>query len=67
MGSAGFSPTPASERLQSQLHTGIRQQLQVIAKHGDFVAAIYEGLLGSPEDGLHPGRTGRGTVQEQAA
>lgn len=67
MGSAGFSPTPAAERLQAQLHADIRQQLQVIAKRGDFVAAIYEGLLGSPEDGLHPGRTGRGTVQEQAA
>ena len=64
MGSAGFSPTPAADRLQVQLHAGIRQQLQLIAKRGDFVAAIYEGLLGSPEDGLHPGRTGRGTVQE---
>ncbi len=63
MGSAGFSPTPSAERLQAQLHEGIRQQLQIIAKRGDFVAAIYEGLLGSPDDGLHPGRTGRGTVQ----
>ena len=63
MGSAGFTPTPSAERLQAQLHEGIRQQLQIIAKRGDFVAAIYEGLLGSPDDGLHPGRTGRGTVQ----
>ncbi len=61
-GSAGFRPTPRAAQMQAALHAGIVSTLESIAARGDFVAAIYEGLLGSQEDGLYPGRTGRGTI-----
>jgi hypothetical protein len=62
VGSARFSPTPQAERLQAQIHAGIIEVLKRIAARADFVAAIHEGLLGSQDDGLYPGRVGRGTV-----
>lgn len=62
-GQATISPTPRAGELQAQLHADIRSTLEKIAARGDFVAAIYEGLLGDPSDGLYPGRTGRGSIQ----
>jgi len=62
-GTAEIQPTPRADALQAELHTGITATLTAIARRGDFVAAIYEGLLGSQEDGLYPGRTGKGTVR----
>jgi methylmalonyl-CoA mutase cobalamin-binding subunit len=62
MGSAHFQPTSRAESLREEIHQGIVTVLESIAKRGDLVASIYEGLLGSEEDGLYPGRTGRGTV-----
>lgn len=62
MGSAGFKPTPRAAVLQDELHASITRTLEAVARRGDFVAAIYEGLLGSQDDGLYPGRSGRGTV-----
>ncbi len=61
-GSTGFQPTPRAAQMQAQLHAGITATLEAIARRADFVASIYEGLLGSQEDGLYPGRVGRGTV-----
>jgi glutamate mutase epsilon subunit len=63
MGSSKLSPTPQAQTIQSQLHEGITTLLESVAKRGDFVASIYEGLLGNEEDGLFPGRTGQGTVR----
>ncbi len=65
LGSARFQPTPAAQRMQAQLHLGITAVLEKIAQRGDFVASIYEGLLGDQDDGLYPGRTGRGTVRAE--
>lgn len=62
MGSASISGTSRVPGFTEELHTGITATLQAIANQHDFVASIYEGLLGSPDDGLYPGRTGRGTV-----
>ena len=62
-GTAEIQPTPRADALQAELHTGITATLTASARRGDFVAAIYEGLLGSQEDGLYPGRTGKGTVR----
>lgn len=62
MGNAGFQPTPAAAEKTEKLHAGIIQVLEAVAGRNDFVASIYEGLFGSQEDGLYPGRTGRGTV-----
>ncbi|MCL2617282.1 MAG: cobalamin-binding protein, partial [Defluviitaleaceae bacterium] len=41
----------------------IEAVLEEVATRGDFVAALYEGLLGSKEDGAYPGRAGQGTVE----
>lgn len=62
-GSAGFQPTPRAETLRGQLREKITETLEQVAARGDFVASIYEGLLGNQDDGLYPGRTGRGTVK----
>jgi methylmalonyl-CoA mutase cobalamin-binding subunit len=64
LGSASISPTPQAEITRQEIHTKITETLQAIAKRGDFVASIYEGLFGNEEDGLYPGRTGRGTVRK---
>jgi methylmalonyl-CoA mutase cobalamin-binding subunit len=64
MGSARFAPTPAATALLEQIYTGIINTLTVIAERGDFTASIYEGHLGSVDDGLYPGRTGHGTVRQ---
>ena len=63
LGSAGYQTTPAAERMQAEIHAGITTVLEQIARRGDFVASIYEGLLGTQEDGLYPGRSGRGSVR----
>jgi hypothetical protein len=62
MGNAGFQPTPKAAVLQEQIHTGIVGVLEQIAARDDFVASIYEGLLGNEEDGIYPGRIGVNTV-----
>lgn len=63
LGSAGFQPTPAEPGMREKLHAGIVKTLETVANRGDFAAALYEGLLGNPEDGLYPGRAGRGSVK----
>lgn len=65
LGSAKFQPTPRASALQSALHKNIITVLEGVAKRKDFVASIYEGLLGNEEDGLFPGRVGRGTVRKE--
>ncbi len=66
-GNSGYTATPRSLRIQSRLHEDIISVLQAVEKRGDFVASIYEGLLGNSEDGLYPGRAGRGTVVTRQA
>jgi hypothetical protein len=65
-GSAGFEPTPSEPQIRRMLHEQIGDVLRQVAARGDFVACLYEGLLGNPEDGLYPGRAGRGTVTSKA-
>lgn len=62
LGSAQFCPTPGAEKLTDRLREDITSVLQKVAARGDFVASIYEGLLGDQSDGLYPGRSGRHTV-----
>jgi hypothetical protein len=65
MGDARYQPTPRAGQMQEELHMGITRTLEAVAARGDFTASIYEGLLGSEEDGLYPGRTGQGTVTKE--
>lgn len=61
-GSLKATLSPAAESIKAEIHEKITQTLAVVAERGDFVASIYEGLLGSQEDGLYPGRVGAGSV-----
>lgn len=63
-GSIKASLSPAAEFTKEEIHEKITETLACIAERGDFVASIYEGQLGSQEDGLYPGRVGAGTVIE---
>jgi methylmalonyl-CoA mutase cobalamin-binding subunit len=67
LGSSQFHLSHTAESMITQLHEGITDVLEKVAKRGDFVAAIYEGLLGDQSDGLYPGRSGRHTVVSDAA
>lgn len=62
LGNADFQPTAQAGIIREEIHAGITDVLQAIADRGDFVASIYEGLLGNEDDGLFPGRTGKDTI-----
>jgi methylmalonyl-CoA mutase cobalamin-binding subunit len=64
-GSVKAAITPQVETIKEEIHQKITETLQNVAQRGDFVASIYEGLLGNQEDGLYPGRVGAGTVRER--
>jgi len=64
LGNAGINPTADAEKWQAEIVSGIEQVLQEVAAKGDFVQALYDGLLGTREEGAYPGRAGRNTVQE---
>jgi methylmalonyl-CoA mutase cobalamin-binding domain/chain len=49
-------------RWADELVLGIESVLKEVVRHGDFVKALYDGVLGSKEDGAYPGRGGRNTV-----
>ncbi len=61
-GSIKTAITPEIEAIKDDIHEKITATLEEVAGRGDFVASIYEGLLGNQEDGLYPGRTGSGSV-----
>ncbi len=62
-GSIKAALSPTAELIKEEIHQKITETLEQVSKRGDFVASIYEGLMGNQEDGLYPGRVGRGTVQ----
>ncbi len=64
LGETGFHGTPRADSLASELHDGILETLKKVAARGDFVASLYQGLLGDKDDGAYPGRAGRDTVRE---
>ena len=45
---------------------GIEGVLTKVAETQDFVKAIYDGVLGSKEDGAYPGRAGQNTVTKES-
>jgi methylmalonyl-CoA mutase cobalamin-binding subunit len=65
IGNTGFSSTARSQNLQANLQIDITKALEIIADRNDFVASIYEGLLGNTEDGLYPGRVGKDTIRKE--
>ena len=63
-GNAGINPTANAGKWADELVSGIHEVLATVAERGSFVGALYDGLLGSPDDGAYPGRAGRGTVKK---
>ena len=61
-GHSGIEPTSVAARWASEMVGGVEEVLEQVARVGILPEAIYAGLLGSPEEGVYPGRAGRGTV-----
>lgn len=62
MGNAGFEPTPKAESFEHFLEDKIVETLISLKKRGSFINALYEGYLGTRDEGANPGRAGRNTV-----
>lgn len=65
IGQAKIKPTYKVKEYKEEIIKGIEATLEEVARRGNFVAALYEGLLGSPQDGAYPGRAGRNTIIER--
>jgi hypothetical protein len=48
-----------------KLTLGIEGVLKQVVERGCFVGALYDGILGSREDGAYPGRAGKDTVTKR--
>ena len=62
LGKAKIKPTFKAKDYEEEITGGIKNTLETIARRGSFVNALYEGLLGSPQDGAYPGRAGKDTL-----
>lgn len=62
-GQAGISPGPQALPWSGELIAGVERILSQVVEAGDFVKAMYSGVLGSREEGAYPGRAGKGTVK----
>ncbi|MGE5579999.1 MAG: cobalamin B12-binding domain-containing protein [Bacillota bacterium] len=63
MGSSKIEATGKAYEMALHLRSGIMEVLDRILDRGDFVASLYEGILGDRDDGAYPGRAGQGTVR----
>lgn len=61
-GRAGIEPTERAKHMADELIENITVVLKEMVNMRDFVAGIYQGVLGTREEGAYPGRTGKGTV-----
>ncbi|HEX3030670.1 MAG TPA: cobalamin-binding protein, partial [Bacillota bacterium] len=61
-GHTKIQPTAKADDHAEKLLADIEVVLEQIVDKGCFVQAMYDGILGSPEDGAYPGRVGRGKV-----
>ncbi len=61
-GNTPVATTPQMEAWRDSIVSGIDEVLAKIVEKGDFVQALYDGILGSREDGAYPGRNGKDTV-----
>lgn len=61
-GDAGVRTTDRAEEWAEDIFRGTLQVLERVAARGDFVEALYDGLLGDSSEGAHPGKAGKNTV-----
>jgi len=62
-GNAGVAPTSRAQEWAGELVEQIKETLRRVRERESLVEALYAGILGSPVDGVFPGRAGRGTVE----
>jgi len=62
LGKAKIKPTYKAKEWSNELVSQIEKVLEDVLRKGSFVAALYDGILGSREDGAYSGRVGRNTV-----
>ncbi|MBU4047295.1 cobalamin-binding protein, partial [bacterium] len=62
LGKAEIKPTHKAKEWSNELVSQIEKVLENVLRKGSFVASLYDGILGSKEDGAYPGRTGRDTI-----
>jgi len=63
-GNADIVPTHQAEKWAKEIEENIEQVLDNVIRRGNFISALYEGLLGSREEGAYPGRAGKGSVMK---
>jgi len=61
-GHAEVKPTVKATEWTKELIAQIEKVLENVLRKGSFVKSLYDGVLGSREDGAYPGRTGKDTV-----
>jgi hypothetical protein len=61
-GSTGLEPSAQALAWSEKIEEGIEKVLRRVVDRGDFVGALYDGILGDREDGVYPGRNGKDTV-----
>jgi len=64
-GMTSLKPTVRSERYAEDLVEGILKVVKEVCEKKDLAEALYAGLLGGPQEGAYPGRTGRNSVYER--
>jgi hypothetical protein len=62
LGKAEIKPTHKAREWSNELVSQIEKVLENVLRKGSFVTALYDGILGSKEDGAYPGRTGKNTI-----
>jgi methylmalonyl-CoA mutase cobalamin-binding domain/chain len=64
-GQSNIVPTENAQKWANEIEEGIEKVLESVIKNGNFIEALYKGILGSKEDGAYPGRAGRNSVIKQ--
>jgi len=62
LGKAEIKPTHKAKEWSNELVSQIEKVLENVLRKGSFAAALYDGILGSREDGAYPGRAGKDTI-----
>jgi hypothetical protein len=63
-GTVQIEPTKQADNWEEDIVVNIKKTLKDVASAPSFVDALYQGLLGSREDGVYPGRAGKNSIQE---
>ena len=62
LGKAEIKSTDKAKEWSNKLISQIEKVLENVLRKGSFVTALYDGILGSKEDGAYPGRAGKDTI-----